>query len=79
VVLLQRELDLPFNVRPARENVPIALNTTSNETLYCGRQLDFYYLSRHRSPMGRSVPLIRTVGLGYGQFTSLGSSVIRPS
>jgi hypothetical protein len=81
VVVLHRELDfdiftLPFKVRPARENVPIALNTTFNAALYFGRRLDFYHLNRHRSPSGRTAPLIRTVGLGYGLFTGLGSSLI---
>jgi hypothetical protein len=81
VVVLHRELDfdiftLPFKVRPARENVPIALNTTFNAALYFGRRLDFYHLNRHRSPTGRTAPLIRTVGLGYGLFTGLGSSLI---
>jgi hypothetical protein len=71
VVLLHKELDfdiftLPFKVRPARENVPIALNTTFNAALYFGRRLDFYHLNRHRSPSERTAPLIRTVGLGYG-------------
>jgi hypothetical protein len=80
-VLLHREVDfdiftLPFKVRPAREQVPIALNTTFNAALYFGRRLDFYHLNRHRSPSGRTAPLIRTVGLGYGLFTGLGSSLV---
>jgi hypothetical protein len=81
VVLLHREFDfdiftLPFKVRPGRDGVPIALNTTFNAALYLGRRLDFYHLNRHRLPSGRAVPLIRTVGLGYGLFTGLGSSLI---
>jgi hypothetical protein len=81
VLLLHREFDfdiftLPFKVRPGREGVPIALNTTFNAALYLGRRLDFYHLNRHRSPSGRTAPLIRTVGLGYGLFTGLGSSLI---
>ena len=80
-LLLHREFDfdiftLPFKVRPGREGVPIALNTTFNAALYLGRRLDFYHLNRHRSPSGRTAPLIRTVGLGYGLFTGLGSSLI---
>jgi hypothetical protein len=81
VLLLHREFDfdiftLPFKVRPGQEGVPIALNTTFNAALYLGRRLDFYHLNRHRSPSGRTAPLIRTVGLGYGLFTGLGSSLI---
>lgn len=80
-VLLHREFDfdiftLPFKIRPAQQGVPIALNTTFNAALYLGRRLDFYHLTRHRNPSGRATPLIRTVGLGYGVFTGLGSSLI---
>jgi hypothetical protein len=80
-VLLHREFDfdiftLPFKIRPSREGVPVALNTTFNAALYLGRRLDFYHLTRHRTPSGRANPLIRTVGLGYGLFTGLGSSLI---
>jgi hypothetical protein len=81
VVLLHREFDfdiftLPFKIRPGREGVPVALNTTFNAALYLGRRLDFYHLTRHRTPSGRANPLIRTVGLGFGLFTGLGSSLI---
>lgn len=80
-VLLHREFDvdiftLPFKVRPGREGVPTQLNTTFNAALYVGRRLDFYHLNRHPLPTGRTVPLIRTVGVGYGLFTGLGSSFI---
>jgi hypothetical protein len=81
VLLLHREFDfdiftLPFKVRPGREGVPVQLNTTFNAALYVGRRLDGYHLIRHRLPTGRTTPLIRTVGLGYGLFTGLGSSFI---
>ena len=81
VVLLRRTFDfdiftLPFKIRPPRENLPIQLNTTFNAALYFGRRLDFYHLNRHRLPAGRTVPLNRTTGLGYGLFTGLGSSLI---
>ena len=81
VVLLRRTFDfdiftLPFKIRPPRENLPLQLNTTFNAALYFGRRLDFYHLNRHRLPSGRTVPLIRTTGLGYGLFTGLGSSLI---
>lgn len=83
VLLLHREFDfdiftLPFKVRPAREGVPTQLNTTFNAALYFGRRIDFFHLNRHRSPVGRTAPLIRTVGVGYGLFTGLGSSFITP-
>jgi len=81
VVMLHREFDfdiftLPFKVRPGQEGVPVQLNTTFNAALYFGRRLDFYHLNRHRLPTGRTTPLIRTVGLGYGLFTGLGSSLV---
>ncbi|MVN75205.1 hypothetical protein GO988_02595 [Hymenobacter sp. HMF4947] len=81
VLLLHREFDfdiftLPFKVRPGREGVPVQLNTTFNAALYVGRRLDGYHLIRHRLPTGRTTPLIRTVGLGYGLFTGVGSSFI---
>jgi hypothetical protein len=81
VLLVHREFDfdiftLPFKVRPGREGVPVQLNTTFNAALYLGRRLDGYHLIRHRLPTGRTTPLIRTVGLGYGLFTGLGSSFI---
>ncbi len=81
VLLLRREFDfdiftLPFKVRPGREGVPTQLNTNFNAALYFGRRLDFFHLNRHRAPSGRTAPLIRTVGLGYGLFTGLGSSDI---
>ncbi len=81
VVLLRREFDfdiftLPFKVRPGREGVPAQLNTNFNAALYFGRRLDFFHLNRHRAPSGRTAPLIRTVGFGYGLFTGLGSSDI---
>lgn len=81
VVLLRREFDfdiftLPFKVRPGREGVPVQLNTNFNAALYFGRRLDFFHLNRHRAPSGHTAPLIRTVGLGYGLFTGLGSSYI---
>ena len=83
VVLLRREFDfdiftLPFKVRPSREGVPAQLNTNFNAALYLGRRLDFFFLNRHRAPSGRTAPLIRTVGIGYGLFTGLGSSAISP-
>lgn len=81
VLLLHREVDvdiftLPFKVRPGREGVPVQLNTTFNAALYIGRRLDGYHLIRHRLPTGRTTPLIRTVGVGYGLFTGVGSSLI---
>ncbi|GAB3635316.1 hypothetical protein GCM10027422_09060 [Hymenobacter arcticus] len=81
VVVLRREFDfdiftLPFKVRPGREGVPAQLNTNFNAALYLGRRLDFFHLTRHRTPSGRAVPLVRTVGLGYGLFTGLGSADI---
>lgn len=81
VLLLRRQFDfdiftLPFKVRPGREELPVQLNTNFNAALYFGRRLDFFHLNRHRSPSGRTAPLIRTVGLGYGLFTGLGSSFI---
>jgi len=83
VVLLRREFDfdiftLPFKVRPGREGVPTQLNTNFNAALYVGRRLDFFHLNRHRAPSGRTAPLIRNVGLGYGLFTGLGSADISP-
>ena len=80
-LLLHREFDfdiftLPFKVRPGREGVPTQLNTNFNAALYLGRRLDFYFLNRHPLPTGRTTPLIRTVGVGYGLFTGLGSSYI---
>lgn len=80
-LLLHREFDfdiftLPFKVRPGREGVPTQLNTNFNAALYLGRRLDFYFLNHHLLPTGRTVPLIRTVGVGYGLFTGLGSSFI---
>jgi hypothetical protein len=81
VVLLRREFDfdiftLPFKVRPGREGVPAQLNTNFNAALYVGRRLDFFFLNRHRAPSGRTAPLIRNVGFGYGLFTGLGSADI---
>ena len=81
IVLLHREFDfdiftLPFKVRPGREGVPTQLNTNFNAALYLGRRLDFYYLNQHPMPLGRTAPLIRTVGFGYGLFTGVGSSYI---
>jgi hypothetical protein len=81
VLLLRREFDfdiftLPFKVRPGREGVPAQLNTNFNAALYFGRRLDFFHLNRHRAPSGRTAPLIRTVGFGYGLFTGLGSADI---
>lgn len=81
VVLLHREFDfdiftLPFKVRPGREGVPTQLNTNFNVALYLGRRLDFDYLNQHPVPLGRTAPLIRTVGFGYGLFTGVGSTFI---
>ncbi|TPG64439.1 hypothetical protein [Hymenobacter nivis] len=83
VVLLRGEFDfdiftLPFKIRPGREGVPAQLNTNFNAALYLGRRLDFFHLTRHQAPSGRTAPLIRTVGLGYGLFTGLGSADISP-
>jgi len=83
VVVLRREFDfdiftLPFKVRPGREGVPAQLNTNFNAALYLGRRLDFFYLNRHRAPSGRTAPLVRNVGVGYGLFTGLGSADISP-
>jgi hypothetical protein len=83
VLLMRRQFDfdiftLPFKIRPGREGLPLQLNTTFNAALYLGRRLDFYHLNRHRSPSGRTTPLIRTTGIGYGLFTGLGSTLVTP-
>ncbi|MCB2409297.1 hypothetical protein [Hymenobacter lucidus] len=80
-ILLDRKFDLdvftiPFKARPARGPVPVQLNTNFNAALYLGRRLDFYHVSGRQLLGGRQEPQIRTVGLGYGLFTGLGSTAI---
>ncbi|TGE19692.1 hypothetical protein [Hymenobacter elongatus] len=83
VVLLDRQFDLdvftiPFKARPPRGPVPVQLNTNFNAALYFGRRLDFYHINGHKLLDGHQVPQIRTVGLGYGVFTGLGSTIVNP-
>jgi hypothetical protein len=67
---------LPFKVRPAREGVPVQLNTNFNAALYVGRRLDFYSLNtRHSTPFGLT-PHVRATGFGYGAFVGAGSAFI---
>jgi hypothetical protein len=83
VILLNSKFDLdvftiPFKARPPRGPVPVQLNTNFNAALYFGRRLDFYHVNSHVLPADRHTPQVRTVGLGYGLFTGLGSSIINP-
>ncbi|GAA4002687.1 hypothetical protein GCM10022408_12670 [Hymenobacter fastidiosus] len=83
VILVDRKFDLdvftiPFKARPPRGPVPVQLNTNFNAALYFGRRLDFYHLNSAVQPNGRPAPQIRTMGLGYGLFTGLGSTTINP-
>jgi hypothetical protein len=83
VILLNSKFDLdvftiPFKARPPRGPVPVQLNTNFNAALYFGRRLDFYHVNSHPQLADRQTPKVRTVGLGYGLFTGLGSTVINP-
>ncbi|MCB2378686.1 hypothetical protein LGH70_13880 [Hymenobacter sp. BT635] len=83
LVLLDRKFDLdvftiPFKARPPRGPVPVQLNTNFNAALYFGRRLDFYHVNGRKLLNGHQVPQIRTVGLGYGLFTGLGSTIVNP-
>ncbi|MBO0358309.1 hypothetical protein J0X19_10170 [Hymenobacter sp. BT186] len=83
VILLDRKFDLdvftiPFKARPPQGPVPVQLNTNFNAALYFGRRLDFYHVNSRQHLNGRQEPQIRTVGLGYGLFTGLGSTIINP-
>ncbi|WP_139924855.1 hypothetical protein [Hymenobacter sp. DG01] len=83
VILLDRKFDLdvftiPFKARPPQGSVPVQLNTNFNAALYLGRRLDFYHVNSRSLLAGRHEPQIRTVGLGYGVFTGLGSTIINP-
>ncbi|MBC8084599.1 MAG: hypothetical protein H7Z21_15485 [Hymenobacter sp.] len=82
-ILLDRKFDLdvftiPFKARPPRGLVPVQLNTNFNAALYFGRRLDFYHVNSRLLLTGRQEPQIRTVGLGYGLFMGLGSTIINP-
>ncbi|UOQ66596.1 hypothetical protein [Hymenobacter volaticus] len=83
VILLDRKFDLdvftiPFKARPPQGPVPVQLNTNFNAALYFGRRLDFYHVNSRLLLNGQQQPQIRTVGLGYGLFTGLGSTIINP-
>ncbi|GAB2788553.1 hypothetical protein HNQ93_003084 [Hymenobacter luteus] len=83
VILLDRKFDLdvftiPFKARLPQGPVPVQLNTNFNAALYFGRRLDFYHVNSRSLLAGRQEPQIRTVGLGYGVFTGLGSTIINP-
>lgn len=83
VILLDRKFDLdvftiPFKARPPQGPVPVQLNTNFNAALYFGRRLDFYHVNSRLLMNGQQQPQIRTVGLGYGLFTGLGSTIINP-
>jgi hypothetical protein len=83
VILVDRKFDfdvftIPFKARPPQGPVPVQLNTNFNAALYFGRRLDFYHVNGHRLLAGHHEPQIRTVGLGYGLFTGLGSTIINP-
>lgn len=80
-ILLDRQFDLdvftiPFKARPPQGPVPVQLNTNFNAALYFGRRLDFYHVNSRLLLDGHQEPQIRTVGLGYGIFTGLGSTTI---
>ena len=83
VILLDRKFDLdvftiPFKARPPQGPVPVQLNTNFNAALYFGRRLDFYHVNSRLLLNGQQQPQVRTVGLGYGLFTGLGSTIINP-
>jgi hypothetical protein len=83
VILLKSKFDLdvftiPFKARPPRGPVPVQLNTNFNAALYFGRRLDFYHVNSHQQLADQQTPKVRTVGLGYGLFTGLGSTIINP-
>jgi hypothetical protein len=83
VILLDRKFDLdvftiPFKARPPQGPVPVQLNTNFNAALYLGRRLDFYHVNSRLLLNGQQEPQIRTVGLGYGVFTGLGSTIVNP-
>ncbi|RFP66233.1 hypothetical protein D0N36_04230 [Hymenobacter lapidiphilus] len=83
IILLNRKFDLdvftiPFKARPPQAPVPVQLNTNFNAALYFGRRLDFYHVNSKQLLNGHQEPQIRTVGLGYGIFAGLGSTIINP-
>ncbi|WP_375435885.1 hypothetical protein [uncultured Hymenobacter sp.] len=83
VILLDGKFDLdvftiPFKARPPQGPVPVQLNTNFNAALYFGRRLDFYHVNSRLLLNGQQQPQVRTVGLGYGLFTGLGSTIINP-
>lgn len=83
VILQDRKFDLdvftiPFKARPPRGPVPVQLNTNFNAAVYFGRRLDFYHVNARPLVEGRQTAQIRTVGLGYGVFAGLGSTIINP-
>ncbi len=83
VILLDSKFDLdvftiPFKARPPQGALPLQLNTNFNAAVYYGRRLDFYHVNSRQHLNGKQEPQVRTVGLGYGLFTGLGSSTINP-
>jgi hypothetical protein len=83
VILIDRKFDLdvftiPFKARPPQGPVPVQLNTNFNAALYFGRRLDFFHVNSRQLLNGRQEPQVRTMGLGYGLFTGLGSTIINP-
>ena len=83
VILLDSKFDLdvftiPFKARPPQGPLPLQLNTNFNAAVYYGRRLDFYHVNSRQLLSGRQQPHVRTVGVGYGLFTGLGSTVVNP-
>ena len=83
VILLDSKFDLdvftiPFKARPPQRPLPLQLNTNFNAAVYYGRRLDFYHVNSRQLLNGKQEPQVRTVGLGYGLFTGLGSTIINP-
>lgn len=83
VILLSSKFDLdvftiPFKARPPQAPLPVQLNTNFNAALYFGRRLDFYHVNSQLLPADRHAAHVRTVGLGYGLFAGLGSTIINP-
>lgn len=83
VILLDSKFDLdvfiiPFKARPPQGALPLQLNTNFNAAVYYGRRLEFYHVNSRQLLNGKQESQVRTVGLGYGLFTGLGSSTINP-
>lgn len=67
---------IPFKYRPSVKGFPNQLNANFSGALYVGHRQDYYRFYYRANPIGENRRKLSHMGLSYGVFCGIGSSVI---